>query len=98
MSLATDKLETIREQVQYHLDHAEKKKLTPQQERALKDQIKERLEQENAVIVAHYYTSPAVQSLAEETWSTKNPRLCHPIWGRIPPQILRLLQPLRHNI
>ena len=67
MSLATDKLETIREQVQYHLDHAEKKKLTPQQERALKDQIKERLERENAVIVAHYYTSPAVQSLAEET-------------------------------
>lgn len=67
MSLATDKLETIREQVQYHLDHAEKKKLTPQQERALKDQIKARLERENAVIVAHYYTSPAVQSLAEET-------------------------------
>ncbi len=67
MSLATDKLETIREQVQYHLDHAEQKKLTPQQERALKDQIKERLEKENAVIVAHYYTSPAVQSLAEET-------------------------------
>jgi quinolinate synthase len=67
MSLATDKLETIREQVQYHLDHAEQKKLTPQQERALKDQIKERLERENAVIVAHYYTSPAVQSLAEET-------------------------------
>ena len=67
MSLATDKLETIREQVQYHLDHAEQKKLTPQQERALKDQIKARLERENAVIVAHYYTSPAVQSLAEET-------------------------------
>ena len=67
MSLATDKLETIREQVQYHLDHAEQKKLTPQQERALKDQIKERLERENAVIVAHYYTSAAVQSLAEET-------------------------------
>jgi quinolinate synthase len=67
MSLATDKLETIREQVQYHLDHAEQKKLTSQQERALKDQIKEKLERENAVIVAHYYTSPAVQSLAEET-------------------------------
>ena len=67
MSLATDKLETIREQVQYHLDHAEQKKLTPQQERALKDQIKERLARENAVIVAHYYTSAAVQSLAEET-------------------------------
>ncbi|MBK6740089.1 MAG: quinolinate synthase NadA [Haliea sp.] len=67
MSLASDKLETIREQVQYHLDHAEQKKLSPQQERALKDQIKATLERENAVIVAHYYTSPAIQALAEET-------------------------------
>jgi quinolinate synthase len=67
MSLASDKLETIRQQVQYHLDQAELKKLSPEQERALKDQIKTRLEQENAVIVAHYYTSPAIQSLAEET-------------------------------
>jgi quinolinate synthase len=67
MSLATDRLETIRQQVQYHLDHAEQKQLTPDQERALKDQIKERLEAENAVIVAHYYTAPAIQALAEET-------------------------------
>ena len=67
MSLASDKLETIRRQVQYHLDHAEQKKLSPGQERSLKDRIKARLEQEKAVIVAHYYTSPAIQSLAEET-------------------------------
>lgn len=67
MSLASDKLETIRQQVQYHLDQAELKKLSPEQERSLKDQIKTRLKQENAVIVAHYYTSPAIQSLAEET-------------------------------
>ena len=67
MSLASDKLETIRQQVQYHLDHAEQKKLNPEQERSLKDRIKARLEQENAVIVAHYYTSPAIQSLAEES-------------------------------
>jgi quinolinate synthase len=67
MSLASDKLETIREQVQYHLDHAEQKKLGPEQERALKDRIKTMLQQENAVIVAHYYTSPAIQALAEET-------------------------------
>ena len=40
MSLASDKLETIREQVQYHLDHAEQKKLSPERERSLKDQIK----------------------------------------------------------
>jgi quinolinate synthase len=67
MSLATDKLETIREQVKYHLDKAEKKKLSAEQERALKDQIKARLKAENAVIVAHYYTAPEIQALAEET-------------------------------
>lgn len=67
MSLAADKLEVIREQVQHHLDSAEQKKLTPEQERQLKEEIKMQLERENAVIVAHYYTSPAVQALAEET-------------------------------
>jgi len=67
MSIASDKLETIRQQVQYHLDHEALKQLTPEQERVLKDQIKLRLQQENAVIVAHYYTSPAIQALAEET-------------------------------
>ena len=35
MSIATDKLETIRQQVQYHLDHAEQNKLTPAQEAEL---------------------------------------------------------------
>lgn len=67
MSLASDKLESIREQVQYHLDHAEQTKLTPDQERELTRQIKAMLQRENAVIVAHYYTSPAIQALAEET-------------------------------
>ena len=67
MSLASDKLETIRAQVQHHLNHAEQKKLTAQQERLLKDQIKTTLDRENAVIVAHYYTSAAIQALAEET-------------------------------
>ena len=67
MSLASEKLKTIRDQVQYHLDRAEQQQLTPEQEQSLKNQIKARLQQENAVIVAHYYTSPAVQALAEET-------------------------------
>jgi quinolinate synthase len=67
MTLASDKLETIRAQVQYHLDHAEKKKLDPNQERALKERIKIMLQQENAVIVAHYYTAHSIQALAEET-------------------------------
>ena len=67
MSIASDKLETIRQQVQDHLDHAEQHRLTPAQEEELKAKIKARLEAENAVLVAHYYTSPAVQALAEET-------------------------------
>lgn len=67
MSLASDKLETIREQVQRHLDHAEHTKPSPEQERVLKDQIKGLLKRENAVIVAHYYTSAGIQALAEES-------------------------------
>src|SRR5210317_619933 len=67
MSIATDKLETIRQQVQYHLDHAERNQLSEHRERALKQQIRDRLEQENAVLVAHYYTQDAVQDLTEET-------------------------------
>jgi quinolinate synthase len=67
MSLASEKLKTIRDQVQYHLDRAEQKQLTPEQEQSLKNQIKARLQKENAVIVAHYYTSPAIQALAEES-------------------------------
>ncbi|MEM9255542.1 MAG: quinolinate synthase NadA [Pseudomonadota bacterium] len=67
MSLATDKLATIREEVQQHLDRASQTQLSPAQESALKQRIKQQLERENAVIVAHYYTSPLVQSLAEET-------------------------------
>ena len=67
MSLASEKLKTIRDQVQYHLDRAEQKQLTSEQEQSLKNQIKARLQEENAVIVAHYYTSPAIQALAEES-------------------------------
>jgi quinolinate synthase len=67
MSIASDKLETIRQQVQYHLDHAEQHRLSPEQELALKERIAARLVAEDAVLVAHYYTSPAVQALAEET-------------------------------
>ena len=67
MSLASDKLETIRQQVQLHLDNAEEKQLSPDQERDLVAQIKARLVSENAVLIAHYYTAPAIQALAEET-------------------------------
>tara|TARA_R110001592_G_scaffold215025_2_gene468244 strand:+ start:7969 stop:9042 length:1074 start_codon:yes stop_codon:yes gene_type:complete len=67
MSLASDKLEIIRQQVQYHLDKEEQKQMNPAQEAALREQVKARLIKENAVIVAHYYTSPEIQALAEET-------------------------------
>ena len=67
MSLASEKLETIRQQVQYHLDVAEDKQMSPAQERALCDTIKARLQAENAVLIAHYYTPPVIQALAEET-------------------------------
>jgi quinolinate synthase len=67
MSLATDKLEIIRQQVQYHLDNEAQKQLSPAQEEELREQVKARLIKENAVIVAHYYTSPAIQALAEDT-------------------------------
>jgi len=67
MSLASDKLETIREQVQQHLDRVQPLVLTPEHEARLRERIRERLERENAVIVAHYYTAPEIQSLAEET-------------------------------
>ncbi len=67
MSIAADKLELIRAQVQYHLDHEEKRRLTPEQQVRFREQIRARLVRENAVIVAHYYTAPEIQSLAEET-------------------------------
>lgn len=67
MSLASDKLATIREQVQQHLDRAEHTVLSPEQEALLIGDITAMLQHENAVLIAHYYTSPAIQALAEET-------------------------------
>jgi len=67
MSIASDRLETIRQQVKQHLDHAEHHKLSAAQQRELKDRIKDMLVREDAVLVAHYYTAPEIQALAEET-------------------------------
>ena len=67
MSIASDKLEIIRQQVQYHLDHEERKRLSPEREEELRGRVKAALQRESAVIVAHYYTAPAIQALAEET-------------------------------
>ena len=41
--------------------------LNPQQKHAYKDRIKQLLIEKNAVLVAHYYTDPEIQALAEET-------------------------------
>lgn len=67
MSVASEKLETIRRQVQYHLDHEALCQLSPAREEELREQVKASLQRENAVLVAHYYTAPAIQALAEET-------------------------------
>ena len=45
----------------------EEPRYTPEQEAAYRTSIKRLLKERNAVIVAHYYTDPVIQSLAEET-------------------------------
>lgn len=46
---------------------AKPERLTAQQQQAYRAKVKQLLEQHNAVMVAHYYTDPALQALAEET-------------------------------
>ena len=67
MSLAQEKLDQIREQVQVHLDRREVASLTDARRDALEQAIRAKLVAHNAVIVAHYYTAPEIQALAEAT-------------------------------
>jgi quinolinate synthase len=67
MSIASQHLVEIRELVKDHLSHHESRKPSLEREQVLMQQIRDRLEFENAVMVAHYYTQDAVQDLAEET-------------------------------
>jgi len=68
MSIAGDRLEIIRGQVREHLDgHARRKRLSEGRKRELTQRIERRLEREDAVLVAHYYTAPEIQALAERT-------------------------------
>ena len=55
--------------VRDHLLYAETHKPhhDPVRDRELREQIKQLLKQHNAVLVAHYYTDPLLQQLAEET-------------------------------
>lgn len=56
------------ELVREHLDRAwEAPRYTPEQEAEYRERIKKLLHQHNAVLVAHYYTDPMIQALAEET-------------------------------
>ncbi|EAT11754.1 quinolinate synthase NadA [Bermanella marisrubri] len=60
-------LEPIQDFVRNHLDHAHGDDLSSAQQQAYKDQIKQLLHEKNAVLVAHYYTDPVIQALADET-------------------------------
>lgn len=57
------------QQVQAHLDRlpVAGAAQSPEQTAALKARIKQLLQREQAVLVAHYYTDPVLQALAEET-------------------------------
>jgi len=67
MSIAEDKLVKIREQVTQHLNTAQSTSLSEADRALLAARIREALVRENAVIVAHYYTAPEIQALAEAT-------------------------------
>ena len=56
--------------VRSHLDQVSPPPvLDLKQREALRKRIRHLLQRENAVLVAHYYTDPAIQALAEETRS-----------------------------
>ncbi len=67
MSIAQEKLDQIREQVQAHLDRRETVTLSDARREALEATIRGHLLAHNAGIVAHYYTAPEIQALAEAT-------------------------------
>lgn len=59
---------TPEELVREHLDRAwSAPRYTPEQEQDYRERIKALLQKHNAVLVAHYYTDPMIQALAEET-------------------------------
>jgi quinolinate synthase len=60
-------MDKTRELVKAHLVGAVKQNYTPAQTAGLTARIKVLLQQKNALLVAHYYTDPTLQALAEET-------------------------------
>lgn len=66
--IADNDLAAAAERVREHLARAgEIPRYTPEQEADYKARIKAQLKAHNAVLVAHYYTDPLIQALAEET-------------------------------
>lgn len=58
----------LNEMVRMHLDHLESHPaLSVDEQLAQKERIKRLLREKDAVLVAHYYTDPSLQELAEET-------------------------------
>jgi len=60
-------MEKTRELVKAHLVGAVKQEYTPEEATEHKAKIKTLLKKHNAALVAHYYTDPSIQALAEET-------------------------------
>ena len=67
MSIASEKLAEVRDQVQRHLDGSSPRLHSENEKKALNERIKKQLNAEDAVLVAHYYTAPEIQALADET-------------------------------
>ena len=85
MTIAEAKLIKIREQVQEHLSLSVRAEMSNQRRAELESDIRERLVRENAVIVAHYYTAPEIQALAEATGGCVSDSLEMARFGRDPP-------------
>ena len=68
-TLKSDKHEHTREMVQTYLAEAIhlRDEHRPHETSQLTERIKALLKQHNAVLVAHYYTAPEIQALADET-------------------------------
>ena len=60
-------MSTIAFDIPSHQSHSLSHSLSPEEQIAAKLRIKNLLKQEDAVLVAHYYTDDAIQELAEET-------------------------------
>jgi hypothetical protein len=68
VTLASNDIQAAQVLVQEHLARPwSAPQYTPEQEAAYKARITELLKQHNAVLVAHYYTDPIIQALAEAT-------------------------------